>query len=532
MLLSTHALSYRYPQAAVNALDNLSLEVPRGAFALLAGASGCGKSTLLRCFNGLVPHFSGGKISGQVRVAGLNPVQVGPQGMSRQVGFVFQNPEAQFVVGRVEDEVAFALENQGMPPQEMRARVAETLHMLDLWALRGREIHTLSGGEQQRVAIAAALVLRPSLLVLDEPTSQLDPHAAGEVLTALQRLQQTGLTILLAEHRLERILPLADYLIVLEPGGKLGWYGPLADGLERLPFAPPLIRLGRALGWRPLPRSVEAARRFAAHLPRPAVVPPPAAAPAPHPQALRVTALEAGYDGDTVLHGINLEVRPGELLALLGHNGSGKSTLLKVIMGLIPPVGGAVTLSGKDLRAWSTVQRARHIAYLPQNPDALLFSQSVLDEWRVTLRNHGLPINQGALYALAECLGLRSLLARYPRDLSAGERQRVALGAVTVTHPAFLLLDEPTRGLDAPSKHRLGELLHAWRQAGMGILLVTHDVELAARLADRVAVLAEGRLHAIGAPLPAFQISPDFAPQTLRLFPDAPWLTPEDVLSG
>lgn len=532
-LISTHALSYRYPQATRRALTDVTLTVPRGAFALLVGPSGCGKSTLLRCFDGLVPHFSGGQISGEVRVAGLDPVQVGPQGMSQTVGFVFQNPEAQFVVGRVEDEVAFGLENLGVSGEEMRRRVEETLRLLDLWDLRQRAIHTLSGGEQQRTAIAAALVLRPTLLVLDEPTSQLDPQAAEEVLDTLQRLHRDlGMTILLAEHRLERVLPLADTLIILEADGRLRWHGPVAEGLEHLPFAPPLIRLGRKLGWQPLPRSLEAARPLAARLPRPMARPTPAP-PAPSASAnLQVTQLSAGYNGQRVLHEVNLRLDGGEILALLGHNGSGKSTLLKAILGILPLQGGRVALDGEDIGTWNTARRARRIAYLPQAPDALLFAESVLDEWRVTLRNHNLRLHDGALQALAERLGLRASLRCYPRDLSVGERQRVALGAVTVTRPAFLLLDEPTRGLDAPAKERLGTLLRAWRDNGMGILLVTHDVELVAQLADRVAVLQAGRLRVVDTPRQAFLACPTFAPQTLRLFPDMPWLTPEAVDGG
>ncbi|MCB0149810.1 MAG: ABC transporter ATP-binding protein, partial [Caldilineaceae bacterium] len=213
-------LSYTYPGAALPALQDISLMLPDGELILLIGASGSGKSTLLRCLNGLVPHFSGGALRGNVRVEGLDPVAATPRILSRHVGFVFQDPEAQFVTDRVEDEIAFALENAAMPPQEMRVRVEETLDLLDLTPLRDRPLKTLSGGERQRVAIAAALALRPSILVLDEPTSQLDPKSAEDVLNSLVRLNHDlGLTVILAEHRLERVLPFVDSVIYLPEDG-------------------------------------------------------------------------------------------------------------------------------------------------------------------------------------------------------------------------------------------------------------------------------------------------------------------------
>ncbi len=517
-ILLCERLTFRYPQAAAPALREVSLRVQRGAFALLVGPSGAGKSTLLRCFNGLVPHFSGGEIGGRVLVDGLDPIQAGPQRMSRRVGFVFQDPEAQFAVGRVEDEIAFVLENAAFPRPEMRRRVEQALDWLGLRALRRRDVRTLSGGEQQRAAIAAALVLRPALLALDEPTSQLDPQSAAGVLEALRRLnRRLGLTILLAEHRLERVLPLADYLAVLDADGRLRWQGPVDEGLPYLPWLPPVTDLGRRLGWTPWPRSVEAARsRLAGRRckSRPA---PPAAQTAP--VLLRAEALRAGYDSRPVLRDVSLSVRGGEILALLGRNGSGKTTLLKALMGLIRPQGGAVYLDGRRADGWSTAQRARRAAYLPQDPNALLFSETVLEELALTRRNHGLPVNEPALRALLRRLGLARLADAYPRDLSAGERQRVALGAVTVTRPQALLLDEPTRGLDGPSRRALASLLRAWRADGMGILLVTHDVELVARLADRAALLEAGRIQAEGRLEGVFGAYPEFAPQIFRLLP-------------
>ncbi len=522
-VLHTAHLTYRYPQARKPALREVSVRVPRGAFALLAGPSGAGKSTLLRCCNGLVPHFSGGHLQGEISVDGLNPVQCGPQEMSRAVGFVFQEPEAQFVVGRVEDEIAFALENLGLPRAEMQARVAHALDLLDLRPLRSRRVEDLSGGEQQRLAIAAALVLRPRLLVLDEPTSQLAPDSAAEVLAVLQRLNRDlGLTILLAEHRLKRVLPLADYLIVLDADGGLRWQGPAAQGMEHLPWLPPVAELGRRLGWSPLPRSLPEARRFvgAAAAQRESV---PTSRAETHaegaPVLLEVQELSAGYAGKEVLHEVSLQVWRGGVTALMGRNGSGKSTLLKALMGLISLSGGEVRLQGTAIGAWDTPQRARKMAYLPQNPNALLFAETVLEELAVTRRNHGLPVDEGLLLALLRRLGLEEQAGAYPRDLSVGQRQRAALGAVTAVRPQVLLLDEPTRGLDAGARQALIRLLGGWKQAGMGILLVTHDAELCAALADHVVVLEAGRVQAADRPRRAFGACPEFAPQIFRLLP-------------
>ncbi len=526
-------LTFTYPRAARPALEAISLHVPRGAFALLVGPSGSGKSTLLRCLNGLVPHFSGGRIRGQVRVEGLDPVRLGPQVMSRRVGFVFQHPEAQFVVERVEEDTAFALENQGIPAEEMRRRVETALRRVSLWPLRSRTLASLSGGEQQRAALAAALALRPSLLALDEPTSQLDPQSAAEVLDALQTLHRQGMTIVLAEHRLERVLPLADWLIALTPEGRLLASGPREAVLPRLEALPPVTALGRALGWEPLPVDVRSAAKRAPGLVRRKPCRKRDERPRPEGETLlHVEGIRAGYGERVALEGVSLEMRAGEILALMGRNGAGKSTLLRAVMGLLPLRGGDIRLRGQSLRTWATARRARQIAYLPQDPDALLFSESVEEELALTLRNHGLPPSRPQIAALLHRLGLKGKESRYPRDLSAGERQRAALGAVTITHPAVLLLDEPTRGLDAPAKERLAGLLQTWRAEGMGILLATHDVELAARLADRAVILEGGRLSITGTLRQAVTKHPEFAPQMARLFPECGWLTPEEVLQS
>ncbi len=589
-------VTFAYPGATGPALQEVSLDLPEGELILVIGASGSGKSTLLRCLNGLTPHFSGGDMRGNVRVAGFDPVAATPRVLSRQVGFVFQDPEAQFVMERVEDEIAFALENAAMPPQEMRVRVEETLDLLDLTPLRNRLLKTLSGGERQRVSIAAALALRPRILVLDEPTSQLDPKSAEDVLNALVRLNaDLGLTILLAEHRLERVLPFVDRILYLpEAGGPLLCDEPRTV-LRQIDLAPPLVKLGKALHWEPLPLTIKEGLRFSRPWLRDRTAPadkpkPLLAIPANRqPPYIEVHGLTVRYGATEVVRSVDFAVRPGEVVALMGRNGAGKTTLLRSLVGLVKPQAGVIKVAGESIAGQAVADICRRVGYLPQDPNTLLFAETVREEMLVTLRNHGegrkelsmvdgqLPIvndqaaagdsqftihnsqftientaseGRGARGEVQEArgegrgargkfadpdallarLGLTHKAGAYPRDLSVGERQRVALAAITVTLPGALLLDEPTRGLDYAAKAKLVALLKGWRADGAAIVLVTHDVELAAALADRVVLMSQGQVIAEGTPAAVLGASPLFAPQIARLFPETGWLTAEDVM--
>jgi energy-coupling factor transport system ATP-binding protein len=522
-------LSYQYPDRPEPCLQAINLRIPAGSFTLVIGPSGGGKSTLLRSLNGLVPHFSGGTISGSVRVHGHDPIALGPRVMSRHVGMVFQSPETQCVLDRVEDEIAFALEHAGVPRDTMRLRVEEALDLLDLAHLRDRDVHTLSGGERQRVAIAAVMALRPSVLVLDEPTSQLDPQSADEVLQALVRLNSDlGLTIVLAEHRIERVLPAVDQVIELNGDGTAR-IGTPRDVMTTSSLCPPVVAVARSHGWQPLPLSIKEARAFTATLNLP---PNGAAAPARPRQAqpyVEVERLAAGYNGTSVIRDVSLNAWPGEIAVLMGRNGVGKSTLLRCMVGLLRPLQGQVRVAGRSSAGRDVAAISRSLACLPQDPDSMLYADSVADELRITLRNHGRADEDAVVARLLEQLGLSGHAQRYPRDLSVGERQRVALGAVTITRPGGLLLDEPTRGLDYGAKVALAALLRRWRTEGTAILLVTHDVEFAAEVADRVIILGRDGVVAEGPPQRVLSDSPLFAPQVARLFPGTGWLTPGDV---
>jgi energy-coupling factor transport system ATP-binding protein len=526
-VIRVEGLSFAYPGSGGPALRDLDLRVGEGELVLVVGSSGSGKSTLLRCLNGLVPHFSGGTFAGRVLVAGRDTRTTQPRDLADVVGLVFQDPEAQSVAEATSDEIAFAMENLELAPAVMRRRLEEVLDLLHLAPLRERQLSSLSGGERQRVAIAAVLAAQPSVLLLDEPTSQLDPQGAEEVLGALERLvHELGLTVVLAEHRLERVAGFADRVLRMEAGRLVG-DGPPREVLGASPLAPPVTALGRLAGWTPLPLTVREARRQAAPLRerlRPA--PTPARRRAAGGPLLEIERLRVAYPGREALRGVDLEVAGGEVVALMGRNGAGKTTLLRAAMGLVPAGGGRVRLGGRPVAGRRTAELAMQAVFVPQDPSAALFAETVEREVAFTARNHGLP--REAVGATLADLGLQDLRDHHPRDLSAGQRLLVALAAVLVAGPPLLLLDEPTRGLDAPSKQRLVELLAARRAAGAAVVLATHDVELAARIADRVALLAEGEIVASGPVDQVLSESAVFSPQVARVL-GGPWLTVAEV---
>jgi energy-coupling factor transport system ATP-binding protein len=498
-------------------LDGVDLEVAAGEVLLVVGPSGSGKSTLLRCANGLVPHSTGGRWRGEVVAFGRSTRDHRPRDLADVVGFVHQDPEAQFVVDRVEADVAFALENLGTDAAAMRRRVEEVLDALGIAHLRDRSPATLSGGERQRAAIAGALAAAPAALVLDEPTSQLDPQGAEDVLAALARLNaDLGTTVVLAEHRLERAAPMADRAVVVRDG-RVAAPGPTAAVVAGYEGAPPVTHLGRLLGWDPPPLTVRQARAAVAAAGRPDLppAPPVPARPPPGGPLVTATGLAVRRGHRTVLSGVDLAVAEGEVVALLGRNGAGKTTLLRALAGLLRPDAGRVTAGGR-------------VAYVPQDPGALLFSPTVRAELAETLRLLGRP-DGGEVDRWLDALRLSGVAGRHPRSLSGGERQRVAVAAVAVGGAAVLLLDEPTRGMDAATRAALEAAMARHAATGGGVVLATHDVELAARAATRAVVLGDGEVVASGEARAVLSGSL-FAPQVLRVLP--PYLTVPEVAAA
>jgi energy-coupling factor transport system ATP-binding protein len=526
-MIEIHDLTFQYPTQSQPALQNVHLAVEPGTLTLVAGPSGGGKSTLLRCLNGLVPHFSGGQINGTVSVFGEDPISAGPTEMSGLVSFVFQEPEAQFVYDIVEDEIAFALENRGVARETMAVRIDEVCEQLNLSDLRRRPITEISGGEMQRVAIASALVTQPKVLVLDEPTSQLDPAGAADLLSSVVRLKnQRGLTVLIAEHRLDRLMSFADQLIYL-PGKGQVIQGTPQKILPLMDLVPPIVEISEKLGLNPLPLSTDAFPEI--HVKSGEVQAQPHPIPVPEePVPLQIQSMGADLAGRAIIQDIDLSLARGQVTVLMGPNGAGKTTLLRAIMGLTESRGLRL-LDGRDMDDLSLSEVIARVAYLPQNPADLLFADSVEEELHLTLTNHKLPINHELVHQHLIRFGLEDKAARYPRDLSVGERQRTALAAITVHNPSVILLDEPTRGLDYANKLAIASILSDWCKIGKAILVTTHDVEFAAQLADRVIILDNGRTQYQGAPMPAFTQFPAYRTQTAKLFPTTSWYRPQDI---
>jgi len=498
-VITLDALSYCYPEADRPALREVAAAVDPGEVILLRGPSGSGKSTLLRCLNGLVPHSTGGQFRGRVVVCGLDTREHPPRQLATHIGFVFQHPDAQFVLEDVEAELAFGLENLGLSRPLMRKRVEEVIDQVGINALRRRRIETLSGGERQRVAIAAALAMHPDALVLDEPTSQLDPQAAEDVLQVVLRLvAELGMTTVIAEHRVERIAPFVDRIWTLD-AGVLSDQPPrvaLAEGGAR----PPVVDLALRAGWTPIPLGLRDARVHAQHLPVKTPSPLAGAGRRGGSVICHIDRLDHLYDAVPAVHRLSLTLRRGEVVALMGRNGSGKTTLLRLIAGLLPPQRGTITHDGVA-------------AYVPQDADSLLFAATVDEELR------GQSAEVVAPFA--------AWLHRYPRDLSSGERQQLAI-ALMGARADLLLLDEPTRGLDHQVKRVLSTYLRTRASAGAGIVVATHDVEWAARTADRVLLMADGEIYADGPPAGVLSDSLVFATQISKLVGGG-WLLPEEV---
>ncbi len=523
-------LSFRYPDATRDTLRNVEWDIAPASVTLVVGPSGSGKSSLLRTLNGLIPHLHGGQLRGGVRIGALDTRLHGPRDLAAHVGFVFQDPEAQMLTDRVEDDIVLALEHQGYERRAMRVRLEECLDLLGIGHLRQRDPHDLSGGERQRVAIAAALILRPELLVLDEPTSQLDPLAAHDVLSALARLSDdTGIALVLAEHRLDRTLPLADRLLTVEAGAI--HEGSRDDVLPTLTDVPPLVAFAQAHGWLPLPVTVRGARVWSGTLLDPLPV-MQRSAPSTGDELLRTESLTYHYAprqrGPAALHDVSFTLRQGEVLALIGRNGSGKTTLLRQLIGLLRPGSGRVLLRGADTRAVPVHDLAQHIGYVPQHPTTILHQERLIDELHFTLRALGRTAADDQ-HALLDALGIADLAERHPYDLSGGERQRAALAALAVAQPAILLLDEPTRGLPGADKARLATWLRAYAASGKGVIVASHDVEFTAQVATRVLHLADGEVIADAAPATLLSDSLAFGTQLGRMLGHGV-LTLEDAL--
>jgi energy-coupling factor transporter ATP-binding protein EcfA2 len=543
-MITFENVTVRYAEDAPAAVAGVDLVVAEGELCLLAGATGSGKSTVLAAVNGLVPHFTGGAFSGRVLTDGRDTARHRPRDLADVVGYVGQDPSASFVTSSVTDELAYTMESLGIARRAMRRRIEDTLDLLGIDDLRDRVPGELSGGQQQRVAIAAVLAANPSVLALDEPTSALDPLSAEDVLAAVSRLvHDVGTTVLVAEHRLDRVLGSADTLAFLTTGAPGIRTGPLPAAAGDCPLRPPVVELGVAMGWSPPTVTVRSARqratgireRLGAGQPAERVGRTNRAAGTPLAQTHGLSVTLGRRPQVQALTDVSLTLHAGQITAVMGRNGSGKSTLLRALAGLSPPMRGRVMLSGTagspaDPSRLRPAELVRRYGLVPQNPADLLYLPTVAAECAEADARSG--ASRGRCRDLLEGLVGPIDPAAHPRDLSEGQRLGLAVAVVMTSDPPLLALDEPTRGLDYPARRRLGTMLAALADAGRGVLLATHDVELVAELADRAVVLAHGRVVDTGTAEAVLTATPAFAPAMAKVFRPVPMLTPSEAIAA
>ncbi len=520
-LVTVEHLTYYYPGETTPALSDVNLEIQAGEFALLLGPSGSGKSTLALALNGLIPHEVGGRIGGRVWINGRDTRTQRVDTLATEVGLVFQDPEAQLCSLAVEDEVAFGPANLRLPRAEVFERVTRSLAAVEATALRSKLIYEISGGQKQRVAIAAVLAMQPRLLILDEPTAHLDPGAAVQLFALLRRLnQEQGLTVLVIEHNVEAALPHADRLLLMEQGtlrhsglarAVLAAEGPrlMTDlGLRLPPVAELALGLAaRGLPLDPFPLSVaEAAealwqRRerlaFTSPAPQPAVT--PAA-----PPVIVTEGLSFSYpDGTAAVRNVSLTIGRGEVVGLVGPNGSGKTTLTALLLGLLRPTSGRAWVAGLDIATAGTPALAAKAGYVFQYPEHQFVTDRVEAEIAFGLQAQRRPAAevQARVAAMLRLFGLEAVRAKHPLRLSMGQKRRLSVATMLVLAPEILILDEPTTGQDQRQTDALLAQVQQANAQGTTLIIVTHDLNLAARTCTRLVVMAAGQVAFDGPPL-------------------------------
>lgn len=523
MSIVTENLSYCYPHFEKEAIHNINLRVERGDFVLLVGRSGCGKTTLARCLNGLIPHVYGGEVKGQVLVNGINVIDTPVYEMAKQVGMVFQNPDTQLCTLTVEEEVAFGPENLGVAREEIRRRVDWVLSSLGMENFRDRATFSLSEGEKQKVALASALSMLPSVLILDEPTANLDPSASTMLVKTLQKIrEQHNTTIMLIEHRVEKFAEVADRIIVMASGkiveeGSQEIITHKSEVLEKLSVQPPeIVEISKALNICPSNGGLNYLRNQALHM---LAELRGTKLPHRHKGEQKETLIEFKnvsyqYGNGFTLTVDGLKLYRGEIVAVVGNNGSGKTTLAKLVVGLIKPKRGRIE------RAPGT-----NLAMVFQNFEVQLFNNSVFNEVAFQIKTRKkktrpedikMKVNE-----ILDSMNLSKLASRHPHSLSQGEKQRVAIASLIAGKPHILILDEPTAGQDGYHLKKLQETLITLRRKGITVLLITHDLRFAAKCADRVIILQKGKSICIDNAREAFHNIEEYTglepPETVRL---------------
>jgi energy-coupling factor transporter ATP-binding protein EcfA2 len=489
--LVVESLTFTYRDRPDPAIRDISFSANQSEILLIAGASGCGKTTLIRAVNGLIPRSYKGKVSGRILLHGEDPSGWPLAKISQQIGTVLQDPERQILGSKVLHEVAFGLENLGLPRDEIITRAETSLEYLNISDLGGRETFSLSGGEKQKLALAGVLVMRPSILLLDEPLASLDPASAYETLDMVRRLADEGMTVLMVEHRVEDVLRIRPERVMFMDGGEIRYLGPL-DGL------------GAAVDYRQVKLQAPVIMSLARKDPAPPeldILPGAAVRGAEPEPIVRFEQVTFGYDEHEVLHGIDLDIRAGDVIAVLGPNGAGKTTFVKHAIGLLKPKSGRVLVQGQDTREASVAQIAGTLGYVFQSPSHMLFAPTVREELSFGPKNLGHPkgeIEKEVVEAL-QIVNLEGQIGDPPLALSFGQQKRVSIAAILAMRSRILVMDEPTAGQDYRNYMNFMDAI--LQLPGFeAILFITHDVDLAVIFANRVLLVAGGSLVADGPP--------------------------------
>ncbi|WCK56605.1 energy-coupling factor transporter ATPase [Aneurinibacillus sp. Ricciae_BoGa-3] len=539
-ILELKNVSFSYPDGTA-AIKNVTVHIQPGEFIVVAGSSGSGKSTLLKLIKKEIQPV--GVLEGEISYKGVPLNEQHPQRLAEEMGMIFQDPENQIVMDEVWQELAFGLENMGLHTGEIRKRVAEMANFFGMESLLARKTHELSGGQKQMVNLASVLLMQPKILLLDEPTAQLDPIAAKEFLQIIQRLnEELGMTIVLVEHRLEEVMPLADRVFLMKDGA-LAYQGKSADVMDAIwqvqdelfmPYVPSIAKLYLTMQDQELitpssaseiPLSVKEGRQWLHQSLADAFVQDydlhterQKKSPKAQPNLLEIKDVIFEYErkGQPVLSQLNLTLRKQDFLAVVGGNGAGKTTLLKVAAGLLTPHKGGVRFRGEKIKRIPLTDRYRFIGYLAQNPKLYFVHDTVERELHYIVERY--KLTEADYQPIMKKLGIEQILTKHPYDCSGGEQQKAALAGLLLTKPELLLLDEPTKGLDPVSKEELAQILQKLRLSGISIMMVTHDLEFAARYATRCALLFEGAITAEGTPQEFFQGSFFYTTVINRIF--------------
>ena len=535
-------VSFRYADSTKYALKNINLKIKQGEVVLVAGRNGAGKSTLCYLLNGLIPHFYTGVLEGSVKVFGIDTRTTSTSYLSTRVGLLFSEPASQLLTASVEDEIAFPLENLGLPVEVINERVSEVLKMLGIEKYRNRSPFTLSGGEQQLVALASVLAMNPDVYVLDEPTSSLDPIGTLTIIEILKKIVHEFKKIfIIVEHKIEEFLELADRLVVIHEGSVVADGKPrqvIQDNIIKLEelglelpqialFAHKLLSLfecddqelkelpftvEEALTW--LSKFISKCRKTRAkeedrETSRSATSYVAERKTGSDKLAIEVENVSFRYPNTEalVLDNVSLKVHEGEMVALIGHNGSGKTTLAKLIVGLLKPTAGTVKVFGLDTKTTPMNQLIKYVGYVFQDPDRQLFSSKVYSEIAFGLKNLKMPkqLIDKKVREVAKLLGIEHLLNERPYSLSRGDRQKVAIASVLVMDPKIVIFDEPTTGQDPVDRRQIMKIAKWLNESGKTIIFITHDMHLVAEYARRVVVMDHGKIVMDGEPHQVFE---------------------------